>query len=330
MGRILFFKADDNACGYYRCELPAQALREKGHEIEVRVLIAWRVGSRHYLPLDGEWDAVIWQRPTNPAFLEIARQLSRQMKLYIEIDDALDAMPPDNPFLRIMYLRGERPAYMFAVMREAHGVIVSTPGLAERYSQFNKNIHVCENCVRLDDWQPKETPNERPIVGWAGSNTHGQDIREMVGWIEPPIRRHNARFVLLGGEYNDIFGCDAEHIPWSPLNEYRQNLASFDIGLAPLADNKFNECKSWLRPLELMACGVPVIASNAREYARIISHGETSLLVRKPRDWQKHLDYLLAHPKEREEMGARAREAAKKYSVEANIWKWEEALELTG
>jgi glycosyltransferase involved in cell wall biosynthesis len=53
-----------------------------------------------------------------------------------------------------------------------------------------------------------------------------------------------------------------------PFDIYPQTLAALglDVALAPLAANRFNECKSNLRLLEYGALGVPVVATDIVPY----------------------------------------------------------------
>jgi glycosyltransferase involved in cell wall biosynthesis len=169
------------------------------------------------------------------------------------------------------------------------------------------------------------------IVGWAGSNTHLDDIRELRGWIERPITEHKAKLRIMGAVgYREQFPAlqEVETIPWLPIETYRQKLAELDIGLAPLAESEFNRCKSWLRPLELAACGVPVVASDYGEYSRLLRDSGAGLLVRKKRDWERHIDYLLRDPSVRREMSKAGRELAKKHDVSVGIYKWKTAIEI--
>lgn len=334
MSRILFLRADRYACGYYRCELPARRLREEGHHVEVRDELGVVVGGGLVLTIGTNWDAIVWQRPTRAGFSAIAKYLAERTRLYVEIDDALDCMPPDNPCSYWMRAKGESVKYMYAIMRMAYGVIVSTPALAERYVKHNPNIYVCENCVDLREWPAHSEIRKEGtpvLVGWAGSNTHLGDIRELRGWIERPIAEQRAKLRLMGAtEYRRQFPDlqDIEIIPWLPIEEYRQKLAELDIGLAPLAENEFNRCKSWLRPLELAACGVPIVASDYGEYSRLLEGSGAGLLVRKKRDWERHVEYLIKDAAARKEMGEAGRRLAAKHDIIVGVGQWKRALEV--
>jgi glycosyltransferase involved in cell wall biosynthesis len=54
--------------------------------------------------------------------------------------------------------------------------------------------------------------------------------------------------------------------PSQNVNEYGNFYRLFDIALAPLEDNKWNNCKSELKIIEAAAYGLPVIASEVAPY----------------------------------------------------------------
>ena len=49
----------------------------------------------------------------------------------------------------------------------------------------------------------------------------------------------------------------------------RPYVAKLGIGVAPLADTKFNAAKSWLKMAEMAALGVPCVVSPRAEYMRL-------------------------------------------------------------
>ena len=98
------------------------------------------------------------------------------------------------------------------------------------------------------------------------------------------------------------------------------------IGIAPLADTKFNRGKSALKVLELSACGVPWVASPRAEYTRFHRQG-CGVLADKPSRWYRHLRDLAGNPAMRDEMSAAGRDVAARWTIEGNAWKWAAAWE---
>jgi glycosyltransferase involved in cell wall biosynthesis len=116
------------------------------------------------------------------------------------------------------------------------------------------------------------------------------------------------------------------------LENWPIELAKLGIGIAPLADTLFNSRKSWLKPLELNACGVPFVASPREEYKRLVDRGAGGLLAKKPKDWHRQLTRLTSDEQFRKALSATGREFAKTMVIEdhAELWleAWNRAYEI--
>ena len=91
---------------------------------------------------------------------------------------------------------------------------------------------------------------------------------------------------------------------------------NFDIGLAPLVDNAFNISKSFLKPLEMNALGIPVLASDVGPYRGYVKDGVNGFLIRQDHEWLKRLSELASDDGLREKMSASARERAREWTIE--------------
>ncbi|MFQ6001615.1 MAG: glycosyltransferase family 4 protein [Anaerolineae bacterium] len=69
-----------------------------------------------------------------------------------------------------------------------------------------------------------------------------------------------------------------------------------------------------LPPLEAMACGTPVIASNAASLPEVVGDGGVLVDPREPEAWAEAMVALLTNPQKREEFSAKAVEQARKFS----------------
>ena len=108
------------------------------------------------------------------------------------------------------------------------------------------------------------------------------------------------------------------------VEEPRQLLAALDLFVMP------SRSEGWgLAALEAMACGLPVVASNTGGLAEMIVAGETGWLVA-PGDASALADAILEAASETAEdrgglhaMGLRARECARRFSVEETVARTE-------
>lgn len=98
---------------------------------------------------------------------------------------------------------------------------------------------------------------------------------------------------------------------WSmPIEEYATVYNEFDIVLAPLENNKFNQMKSPLKLLEAGAHSLPVVASPIYPYTSVIEDGKNSLLVKyhknilkESKGWYNAIRKLVDSKAMREDLG---------------------------
>ena len=101
-------------------------------------------------------------------------------------------------------------------------------------------------------------------------------------------------------------------------------VAELGIGIAPLADTRFNACKSWLKPVEMSALGVPWVGSPRAEYRRLADMG-AGVLADNSRRWFRELDRLRRSPGLRAERSEAGRAVAEGLRLRQNAWRWLEA-----
>jgi hypothetical protein len=211
-------------------------------------------------------------------------------------------------------------------------VTVTTEPLADVMRAYNPNVTVLPNYI--PGWVcdlPRE--DKPPAVGWAGGASHAQDLAE----IAQPVRRFLDRnrgwsMRIMGTDYRPTIRHDrTSFTPWIPVTGNQRGFyeaADWDIGLAPLAPGGvFNRSKSYIKALEYAARGIPVLASDAEPYRDFVIDGVTGFLIRYDHDWLKRLDELANDDVLRAEMGAAAREHARRYAIEDHWQEWAQAYE---
>ncbi|KPM55720.1 hypothetical protein ACG83_10580 [Frankia sp. R43] len=312
--------ADASACGYYRLGLPIDALRSRGHEALVSTV------------LPEEWadaDIIVGQRVCLPGPSATWQRLASEGRaLVYEIDDDLFDLHPTNP-ARQVFADAEVQRRIRENAAAASLVTVTTEALAAVMREINPRVAVLPNAI--PGWLLERTRphRERLTIGWAGSATHHADVAEVAGHLRRFLARHpDVAMHLMGTDYTAALGLPTDRVrytPWAIDVAAYLRMVDFDIGLAPLAPHAFNRSKSALRPLELGALGIPVVASEYGPYERFVRHGETGFLVRRDHEWSTHLRTLAADAELREQMGTKARALAAEHAIEATVGAWEEA-----
>lgn len=348
--RVALFPADLAGCGWYRFLFPANALAGDANvEISIRQSIGkvrYRPGLALRLAEEPDYDVAVLQRPFNRLLAAAIPLLkSHGVAVVVDMDDDVSNLPPGHGAFMQLHPRASeehnwRNAELACLVADL--VTVSTPPLLRRYASHGRGA-VLRNCV------PEEyldvTSALKPLarkshltVGWSGALTvHPGDLEVCRMGIARGLG--DAHFRAVAPERASGLARDEVHrrlqipeaqrdvAPWAELrSDYPAFVAGFDVGIAPLANNGFNQAKSALRGLEYAALGVPFIASALPEYRRLEALG-VGVLAAKPRDWERELRRLVGSAELRAETAARARETISGLTYEANAHLWPEAWE---
>lgn len=338
--KIYAYPADEQGCGNHRIIWPAEALQRVGHDITI-VRPKERANSLSAtMNVDGtrlidvkipeDADVIVLQRITHKYLVE-AIALMRQrygVAVVVDIDDDLAVINPNNPAFTAMHpVYGVSPNHNWnnaaLACAAATWVQVSTPALLPHYAPHDRGT-VVYNCI------PKRylsIPHEdSTTIGWAGSvHSHPGDL-DVVGIGVSGVLSDTVRYRAVG----PVPGVqEALRLPYEPestgpvngVTEWPQAIARLGIGIAPLADTRFNRGKSWLKPLEYSALGVPWVASPRAEYQRLHDLG-AGLLANKPKQWLTQLRKLTTDSILRTEMSQWGRELAANWTIEGNAEKW--------
>lgn len=324
--KILAAHDGGSGCAYYRLILPLQELARHGHEVDLRS------SQDNWVPDNpGEYDVIIGQRFDAHAAMGRWRRWSAVTRLVYEIDDDVFSIEPVNWMAYGRLTRADVQDAIIHQMQVSDMVVVTTPHLAEVMGEHNPNVVVINN--HLPGWvlDLPDPQGERPAVGWVGGASHGLDIQ----LVASPLRRFLNRFpgwdaVLIGTDYRPVINHQRTgYIPWTSVVEdpegYYRSL-DFEIGLAPVQRSTFTRGKSHVKCLEYAARGIPVIASDAEPYRDFVLHGVTGFLVRHEHEWLRYMSMLANDEGMRREMGAKAREVAREWTIENGYKLWESAF----
>jgi len=322
--RVLLVHTRPGGQLYYRIQEPAQAVRDARLGIEVvvtrglttRVAPAAPGAEGDVVDVDAkDADVVVLQMPKTRAMLQCIRLLQAQgVAVVVELDDLASAVPFGHMGHQRL-VRDGMARLALDCAREADLVTVSTPALLEEYAGHGRGV-VVPNAIprRLAELPPayERTPGT-VTVGWSGTVAgHPYDLQEMGSGLQQALdrTRGRARFAILGQKYDARarlgLAEEPEEIPWlmDPA-AYLERLGEvFDIGLAPLRMDRFNECKSWLKPLEYSARGVFCVRARTPEYERL----GLGLPARSAKDWAKWITTGIQDDGRRRELAAAARE----------------------
>lgn len=348
--KVYVFPADQHGCGHYRLIWPVEQLKREGWDVEIVLpdardgqLSAVMDGNRVVsVDIPADADMMVFQRVTHSYVTQaIPLIAAKGVAVVIDIDDDLTCIDPRNPAYTMMHPTGPYPDHSWhntlEACDEATFVVTSTPALQRVFARHGRGA-VFHNYVCADLLEIPRVDHD--MVGWAGSvHSHPGDLQLMGSSVN--------RLMQEGVSFGIIGAPDGVHEAWgvpqdrplhctgpTSVHEWGKTVAKLGIGVAPLADTRFNAAKSWLKPLEYMAVGVPSVASPRAEYGalkRLCPDGGP-LLAEKPGQWYSLVKSLYQSAGLREQQSQAGRAFMRTMTIEGNAWKlgelWNTALNL--
>tara|TARA_Y100000296_G_scaffold87065_1_gene129572 strand:- start:2945 stop:4024 length:1080 start_codon:yes stop_codon:yes gene_type:complete len=215
-------------------------------------------------------------------------------------------------------------------------VVVSTPFL---YKQAKNKLNVSdvemlENHVDFDAFTPRQHNDDGiTIIGWHGSTGHRSGDLEEVKQVFPQLPKERFCFHHTGhyGGHPTFWeetGVAQERVNLFPMVSPTVigKMLPFDIGIAPLNDIPFNHAKSWIKPLEYAAAGIPFVMSKSPEYFRFKEKYGVGRIAKRYRNWIIHFE-ALSDPATRTEEAKRNLKALEALNVKQGALRLQKILE---
>jgi hypothetical protein len=317
----------------FRLIWPGEYASAEGYEVTVlgpkeRDLMLKVEGERVVDVLDIKADVYVFQRLTHNRMVQAISILrSKGVAVVVDVDDDLSSIHPGNPAHDAYHPRRGDPHHSWANLkqacRDATLVTVSTPALLDVYAQHGRG-QVLYNYLPDHYYGLPRTDSD--VIGWPASLQSHPDDPSATGAAIARLSDRPGAFRVVGGPTGAgaAFGLSEDPPGLSApadLMDWPRAVAELGIGIAPLADTRFNACKSWLKPAEMCALGVPWVASPRAEYVRLARLG-AGALADNSRRWYKELVRLRNSPALREEQSAAGRQVAETLRLRHHAWRW--------
>lgn len=269
--------------------------------------------------------------PYLPAVVERALSLWG-VRYVVDYDDAVfhnyDAS--NNRWVR--WLLGKK---IDVVMKYARTVLVGNEYLAQRArnagAQCIKSIPTVVDIERYPAKTPTG-PKEVARIGWIGSPYTQKYLHAVAEPLRQLQYRRPFELILVGANEQVLpylNGISVTLIPWTEASEV-EHIQSFDIGIMPLPDEKFEHGKCGYKLIQYMACGVPVVASDIGVNREIVCESQAGVLVDAHTSWQEAIEQLLSQQPFYQQCGENARTSVTRcYSMQVQqqrLHHWLRAL----
>jgi len=198
-------------------------------------------------------------------------------------------------------------------------VWTTTPILAEKISEFNKNVHIIPNALNLGQkqWTQKKPSNQPLTVGWVGGSSHLYDIKQLQEVMPKVHAKTGCRFIMGGHHEEQSFWQYMEKVIYGAVKRpkwfeprtgttpvlYGGYYSDIDVCIAPLSPfEHFNRYKSELKIVEAAAYSLPIIVSDTEPYT--LHRDNEGVIFVKDNDWETAILSVLQMSKEqRQKLG---------------------------
>jgi len=206
----------------------------------------------------------------------VARWQGMGIRVFLTLDDAYHLIPD---YMKTPDKLWEDPAMAKELLQNLpvfDGIFVPSPGLADELTKFGAKTYYIKNYPDLKHpailHALKSRVNRHDnnyVIGWGGSHQHSLApivpvFEELIAeWPELQIWivGNPAAFNLLG----NIPPHRKRRFPRMPYGPYLATIKQFDVFAIPL-EGKYDNCRSWIKPLESALMGVPWVATDNRIY----------------------------------------------------------------
>jgi glycosyltransferase involved in cell wall biosynthesis len=261
------------------------------------------------------FDVIIFSRWLGSKHYDVLKKIADSGTPYVVDIDDYWVLPKYNPAYWA-YRKGIKQSVKDSI-NYADAVITTTPALAKEIRLINENVVIASNCLDYTHKQWEAEPMERTDkvkVGWVGGVTHEEDLK----LIADQIKGMDIEFYICGYTPGEIWNRIAKSMPnakiveGTTVFEYGEVYRHFDIVIAPLQDNKFNNCKSELKIVEASAYKKPIICSAVYPYMYHL--GNDGVLLVTQNDWRTAIQKMIdAGSSVRESMGVSNYDYCKKH-----------------
>jgi glycosyltransferase involved in cell wall biosynthesis len=298
-----------------RIEIYLDILRNNGINCEVALFPRGSWSRWKLLRRCSDFDAVLLHKKTLN-FVDAFWLRHYAKKVIFNFDDAImyyDKQPERKPS------RHKHKNPFKRTIKLSSLVIAGNTYLAEHAKKFNSNVEILATGLNTTEYrcQAEEKTDDKIRLVWIGSGSTVKYLAE----IRPALEKIGKRFdnVVLRVVCNDFFDLQnmaIEKRPWSLETQYT-DLATSDIGLAPLPDDRFTRGKCGFKILQYASVGLPVIASPVGVNTDLVKSNVNGFVAGDINQWVEGISNLIENPQLIKQMGQKNLEMVKDYDIDA-------------
>lgn len=313
---------EESVCRLYRSLAPIAALERRGHQA-VMLPAAAPVGAEL-----ASADVILGYRMMFDEAPAVREAIARGAAFVWDVDDDLANIPRESDTLKGVTAQdvARHVRQMTQLAKMADVVTTTTPQLAARYRRSGvERIEIVANYL-LDvpaAFRPRPPDREPLVIGWVAAHEHRSELKRLAiaRALRKILLRHAHVRVESAGIRLPLPADRYRHYTWVHISRLPALLATWDIGIAPLADITYNRARSDVKLKEYGAAGLAWLASPVGPY-RELGEAQGGRLV-PDYGWFDALDELVTDHATRGALAARAHAWTQTQSVDAVGERWE-------
>lgn len=217
-------------------------------------------------------------------------------------------------------------------MRHCQFCSVGSRELLAYVSQFGNKAFLLTSPIIEHQIRKSVKRTEPFTIGWIGY--YGAHRKNLEAKIFPALKKLDYPITLkvLGVKNEDeqlelkrqfdsfpFISVDAPlNLDWLDEENIYSQLATFDVGVAPLLDNEFNRSKSAFKLKQCLSVGAPVLACPIGENRYFLKDGENGFLCDGPEQYSMYLNALREAPQSRwNSLSESALDSVKEFGIPA-------------
>ena len=190
-------------------------------------------------------------------------------------------------------------------IRHSSRCTVGSQRLADFATARNPQVTILTSPV-VDHGYIKQSRNSVFTIGWIGYyNAHRLSLIQLL-FPAIALLTFPVKLVLMGvtkaehiqevetyfSQYLHVAVCMPQGIDWQNETSVYEQVATFDVGVAPLLDTEVNRAKSAFKLKQYLSSGVPALASSTGENEHFLQHGSNGFLCNTPAEYALRLEQI--------------------------------------
>ncbi|MDP7040340.1 MAG: hypothetical protein QGI45_14370 [Myxococcota bacterium] len=200
----------------------------------------------------------------------------------------------------------------FYLAQLADAMQVTGQGLYDAFGELNNQTQIFEN--QIQELKPyQERQGDKITIGWGGSSGHFADLHEIAPQLIDTCNKHpEAHFSFMGDQFvfEQLFAAlpadKKSYTAPGSMDAYYAFLETLDIGIAPLRNTPYNNCRSDIKFVEYGSTGVAPLLARRTPYLSHAKDSETALFFDGPEEFSQTLEKLILDNELRPKLGKQA------------------------